>query len=245
MRFCRPIILATAASSALIAGPAWAREPRPLPPVEETYRPAPVIQAAPLPYTSPAMAMHYGQAGLPPQPVTVKPAYSEEERETWLRDCRRNYGDKDNGLGGALIGGVLGGVAGNVVAGKGNRTIGTVVGATVGAVAGAAIDKGEDKARIRDFCEDYLTRYEGNAPAYAGAAYPYAGAYNGQVMWMPVVVGWNCKPREKLVEEWVEERPARRAIPAKTAPAKTKYVPVRKAPTKTVPAKARPIKSAK
>ncbi|HZF45868.1 MAG TPA: glycine zipper 2TM domain-containing protein, partial [Sphingomonadaceae bacterium] len=154
---------------------------------------------------------------------------------------RHRYGDKDNGLDGAVIGGVLGGVAGNVIAGEGSRTIGTVVGATVGAVAGAAIDKGEDQARTRDFCEDYLTRYEGNAQAYGVqayggspyAGYPYGSAYsNGQVMWMPVVVGWNCKPREKVVEEWVEERPARRVIPAKT-----KYVPVRKAPAKTKPIK--------
>lgn len=255
MRLYRPILLGAAASSLLAASPALARDPQGSPPAEDYYGPVPMLKAAPppyssLPYSGPTMAMPYGQAGLPPQPVTMQPAYSQEEREAWLRDCRHRYGDKDNGLGGAaVIGGVLGGVAGNVIAGEGNRTIGTVVGATVGAVAGAAIDKGEDKARARDFCEDYLTRYEDNAQIYgaqAYGAYPYGSAYsNGQVMWMPIVVGWNCIPREKIVEEWVEERPTRRAIPAKPTPAKTKYVPVRKAATKTVPVKAKPAKPVK
>ncbi|MCB5425366.1 glycine zipper 2TM domain-containing protein [Altererythrobacter sp. CC-YST694] len=244
MRLCRSTILATAAFSFLAANPAIAGDTQGSPQVEEDYGAVPVLQAAPLIYSGPAMAMPYGQAGLPPQPITMKPAYSQEEREAWLRDCRRRYGDKDNGLGGAVIGGVLGGVAGNVIAGEGNRTIGTVVGATVGALAGAAIDKGEDKARTRDFCEDYLTRYEGNAEAYGGqvyGSYPYGAYSTGQVMWIPVVVGWTCKPKEEIVEEW----PARRIIPAKPSSAKTKYIPVGNAATKTVPVKVEPAKPVK
>jgi Ni/Co efflux regulator RcnB len=60
---------------------------------------------------------------------------------------RARSGDRDNGLGGALIGGVVGGIAGNRIAGKGDRTAGTLLGAGVGAIAGAVIDKSEDRNR--------------------------------------------------------------------------------------------------
>ncbi|HTN15006.1 MAG TPA: glycine zipper 2TM domain-containing protein [Sphingomonadaceae bacterium] len=250
MRLCRPILLAAIAGAAFTATPAIAGEPYTLPQIDigedlpdsawDNYGAMP---QGGMPYRDPMTMpghpiMHPGM-GLPAQPNAPRLAYGAEEREDWLRECRRRYADSDNGLGGALIGGVLGGVAGNVIAGKGNRTVGTVVGAATGAIAGAAIDKGEDRGKARDFCEDYLVRYEASAQGSYGS---YGYAYAGPVMWVPTVVGWNCKPREKIVEEWVEEKPARRVIPKKTkyVPVKTKIVPV-----KTVPIKTKNVKSVK
>jgi len=191
-------------------------------------------------------------AHLPP-PGAPRFAYSQDQREDWLRECRRRYrqNDGDDGIGGALIGGAVGGFAGNRIAGRGNRAVGTIAGAAVGAVAGAAIDRAEDNGRIRDICEDYLDRYEQQGSAgYYGTGYGYAAPYgygapggyahSGQVMWVPMVVGWNCKPREKIVEEWIEEKPARRVIPkAKPSPApiKSKTVPIKGKTVKTTPTK--------
>jgi len=197
---------------------------------------------------SPAFAEGEPLPPLPDEaPVAASIAgYSAEERENWLAQCRDRMRGNDNGVGGAVIGGVIGGIAGNRIAGSGNRTIGTVVGAGVGAVAGAAIDHAEDHGRVRDFCEDYLDRYEASF-ADAGAAYAHGAGYvhpspytapgnpyhAGRVMWVPVKIqgcGCDCKPKERLVEEWVDEpapRPARRVIPAKRTkiqPTKTKYV---------------------
>ncbi len=262
MRLSRPILLATiAASSVLASAPVHAGEPYTLPQLEVVGGPIdPAFDAAveeqatwggewetvhgipgpgtmyptgAMPYPAP-MAMRgdpmiYPNAGLPPQPNAPRLAYSAQEREDWLHECRKRYAASDNGVGGALIGGVLGGVAGNVIAGKGNRTLGTVIGAATGAIAGAAIDKSEDNEKARDFCEDYLVRYESGAQG----SYPYANG--GNVRWVPSVVGWKCKPKEEVVEEWVEEKPARRAIPSKT-----KYVPV-----KTVPIKTKSVKTTK
>lgn len=190
-------------------------------------------------------------AALPPIPDGPHGApgpvagYSVEERENWLAECRDRVRGDDNGVGGAVIGGVIGGIAGNRIAGRGNRVVGTVVGAGVGAVAGAAIDRAEDRGRTADFCEDYLDRYEasfagagggyayggyGHPGAYAPQGYPY---YAGRVMWVPVKIsgGCNCdcKPKERVVEEWIEQPapPARRVIPdkrIKLQPTKTKYV---------------------
>jgi uncharacterized protein YcfJ len=170
-------------------------------------------------------------AALPPIPDGPHAApgpvagYSVEQRDHWLAECRDRVGD-DDGVGGAVIGGVIGGVAGNRIAGRGNRVVGTVVGAGVGAVAGAAIDRAEDRGEAADFCETYLDRYEASF-AGAGAGYAYGGYgpgaygypyYAGRVMWVPVRISGgccNCKPRERVVEEWVDEPappPARRVI---------------------------------
>ncbi len=185
--------------------------------------------------------------GLPPQPASVQRGYSEDERDAWLKECRKRY--SDDGLGGALIGGVLGGFAGNRIAGKGNRTVGTIAGAAVGAVAGAAIDKAEDAPRVRDECESYLLRYE----AGYGAGYPQAATYAqpgpppyGQpsygyapVMWVPTIVGWKCKTKKQPVVEEVAPRPARRVIPKpdkrlKMTPVKgDKRLPMSQKTTKT------------
>lgn len=195
----------------------------------------------------------YEAQGLPPIPDarssqagSIVP-YSVEARDGWLAQCRDSVG-YDNGVGGLAIGAVAGGIAGNRIAGRGNRTIGTVAGAAVGVVAGAAIDKAEDRGPARDFCEDYLDRYEASVASgaaayghgYQGAEYGYGAAYtSGRVMWVPVVIKGGCKPecgcgkRERIVEEYVEvpARPARRVIPSKRVPiAPTKYV--KTAPTK-------------
>jgi len=172
---------------------------------------------------------------LPPRRGEHPRAFGEEERQSWLAECRRRYGD--NGLGGALIGGVLGGIAGNRIAGHGNRTVGTIAGAAVGAVAGAAIDKSEDAGRVRDDCEEYLARYEsGHGQGYAagygqGYGAPYGYGYGAPVMWVPVMqpgCACNCKPKVREIVEWVDEKPARRVIPKRT-----KLQPVKPAPTKT------------
>jgi len=197
----------------------------------------------------------YGDRPLPPQPGEPQFAYSHEQREDWLRECRRRY-DGDRGLGGALIGGAIGGFAGNRIAGDGNRVVGTVAGAAVGALAGGAIDRAGDDNRARDICEDYLVRYEGQAAGY-GASHsggyapgpvPYGAgyAYSGPVMWVPMIVGWDCEPKTRVAEEWVDQ-PARRAIPRKTklVPAKGKTVPIKTQPTKTRPIKATPVKTTK
>jgi hypothetical protein len=200
----------------------------------------------------------YEHSALPPIPDGPErgpgpiAAYSVEEREGWLAECRDRMTPRDDGVGGAVIGGVVGGFAGNRIAGRGNRLVGTVVGAGVGAVAGAAIDRAEDGGDAADFCEDYLDRYEssyagGHSYAY-GAEGPdygrghghgmkhYGGYgqayYGGRVMWVPVKISGGCKPKcdcktERVVEEWVEQ-PARRVVP-------TKRVPIK--PTKTVPLK--------
>lgn len=202
-------------AGALSASPAFAEGP-PLPPIPDAQ------------YATPG-------------PVA---GYSVEERENWLADCRDRMRDNHDGVGGAVIGGVIGGIAGNRIAGRGNRVVGSVVGAGVGAVAGAAIDRAEDRGRSGDFCEDYLDRYEASfasaSVGYAdGRGYAHPGAYGapgspyyaGRVMWVPVKVsgcGCDCKPKERVVEEWVDEpapRPARRVIPDKRSKLQpTKYI---------------------
>jgi hypothetical protein len=185
-------------------------------------------------------------AALPPIPDGPQAApgpiagYSVEEREGWLAECRDRMRGNDDGVGGAVIGGVVGGIAGNRIAGRGNRVVGTVIGAGVGAAAGAAIDRAEDRGRAADFCEDYLNRYEASF-AGAGGGYAYGGHgphgaqdypyYAGRVMWVPIRIsggcGCDCKPKERVVEEWVDEPapPARRVIRDKRIKIQpTKYV---------------------
>ena len=165
-------------------------------------------------------------------PFTARRAYSDDERQAWLGECRRRH--SGSGVGGAIIGGVIGGVAGNRIAGHGNRAVGTVAGTAVGAVAGAAIDKSQASEQARDDCEDYLDRYEASYSApYASAygAYPAPGGPPGYpppgplpygygyapMIWVPVWLPGccDCKPktREVVTEEWVEERPTHRVIP--------------------------------
>jgi hypothetical protein len=200
-------------ASALIATPAFAAEGHALPPIPESQ-----------------------QAGAGPVA-----AYSNEEREAWLAECRARVGAEGDRVAGAVIGGVVGGVAGNRIAGSGNRVVGTVVGAGVGAAAGAAIDGAVDRGNASDFCEDYLNRYEAS---YAGVGYsvgpqgavpvgvqPGAAYYGGRVMWVPVKIsggcGCGCKPKVREVEEWIDEPApptARRVIPDKRVPIRpTKY----------------------
>ena len=189
-----------------------------------------------------------GPRPLPPQPGMRQRGYSEEERESWLAECRRRY-SSDDGVGGALIGGVIGGFAGNRIAGSGNRVVGTVAGAAVGAVAGAAIDKAEDRGRIMVVCEDYLARYEAGygAAGYGHQSYGYGYGQHayGPVMWVPMVVGMDCKPKKRIViEEPIKEKPAKRVVPdkrvktvktVKTAPAtKVQPAPARGKTTKYV-----------
>lgn len=204
-------------AGALIATPAFAQEGPALPPIPD----GPQASAAPV------------------------AAYSAEEREAWLAECRNRVNDNGDRVAGAVVGGVVGGIAGNRIAGRGNRVVGTVIGAGVGAAAGAAIDGAVDRGEASDFCEDYLDRYEASysAGGYSvgpQGAVPYGvqpgGAYyGGRVMWVPVKIsggcGCGCKPKVREVEEWIEEPappPARRVIPDKRVPIK---------PTKTVPLK--------
>ncbi len=79
---------------------------------------------------------------------------------------------------------------------------------------------------MRELPAQYEAYYaRGGGQAYGGG---YAAGYGQNVMWVPMVVGWNCKPKKhEYVEEWVEEAPARRVIYSKPAPTKlikqTKY----------------------
>lgn len=154
------------------------------------------------------------EAGPPPQ-----------DRETWLRQCRRRLGD--NGVGGAVIGGVVGGVAGNVIAGRGNRVLGTVAGAAVGAIAGAAIDKAEDAHRLHDRCEAMLDNWVPGVAGYpAGAAYGYG--YGVPVMLVPVTMVAGAAPAARgpcketvVTEEIVTVVPRHsRLIPRRAVPDK-------------------------
>lgn len=151
-------------------------------------------------------------AGPPPQ-----------DRETWLRQCRRRLGD--NGVGGAVIGGVVGGVAGNVIAGQGDKVLGTVAGAAVGALAGRAIDKAEDAHRVHDRCEAMLDNYVPGASGYP-AGYGYG--YGVPVMLVPVAMVAGAAPAARgpcketvVTEEIVTEVPRRsRLIPRRAIPDK-------------------------
>jgi hypothetical protein len=179
------------------------------------------------------------------QPTVIYPGTSEaaeppapppQDRDEWLRQCRRRLGD--NGVGGAVIGGVVGGVAGNVIAGHGNRVLGTVAGAAVGAIAGAAIDKAEDRTRTRDRCEAMLEvpGYGGTWGAAYGGGYGYA--YGVPVMLVPVAMTaapqaarGPCK-ETVVTEEYVTTVPRHsRVIPRRAVPDKR----VRLVPDKRVP----------
>lgn len=193
-------LCATGALAASISGTAFAQGMPPLPPMPAQMPAMPPmgsydgawsgVWTAPDRYEGTWEGSYEGDVHAPRPPAYDDSRY-QEDRERWLAECRRRYGD--NGLGGALIGGLIGGVAGNRIAGKGHRTVGTIAGAAVGAIAGAAIDKGEDSKRVRDECEAYLDSYSGGqgygypahypaAPggyAYPGYGYPGAGMSYG------------------------------------------------------------------
>lgn len=146
--------------------------------------------------------------------------YQPQDRDSWLRECRRRLGD--NGVGGALIGGALGGVAGNVIAGHGDKVVGTIAGAAVGAVAGAVIDKAEDAPRNRDRCEAMLE----SGPGY-GQGYGYAmPMMMVPVMMVPVPQGGmghpQCKKTVTTTTEYVD------------VPRRSRYIPRRAVPDKRV-----------
>lgn len=275
-RIAGPLTVSAIAFVALLASPAHAQQAYPLPAMGgggaygagfgtahgqriETH--PEILPEGVLPYSDEQAYGGEGMGiGLPPLPDTqsARFAYSAQEREEWIRECARRYGEDDDAVAGAIIGGVVGGIAGNRIAGRGNRAVGTVAGAAVGAVAGAAIDRAGDRSRARTVCEDYLVRYEAGyeaGPGYSqGYSYNYdyrtpigqGYVYSGQHVWVPMVVGWNCKPKKKeVVEEWIEERPARRVIPAPTkrVPISTKPVPVKTQPTKAQPVKQQSVKT--
>jgi hypothetical protein len=193
---------------------------------------------------------HHPAGVAEPQPL----AYSPEQRAEWLEQCHATYFDNRGEERGQVIGGVLGavagGVAGNRIAERGDRLAGTLIGGGVGALAGAAVGGAvgaeADRDRI-DECEAYLVQYEhgfeGNGPAYAGAAYArgpahagpphgayaappgygYAYPYPYPVVWVkvPIITRHRCGCDEVVEEEVVE-----RSAPA-PAPRRTKYTRVR------------------
>ena len=159
-------------------------------------------------------------------------AYSNEEREAWLADCRivmrdddyydryddARYDDEDDGNGGflgGLFGAVAGGIAGNRIAGRGDRLAGTLIGAGVGGVAGAvigdALDDDDDRRDYRD--DDYRDSAYRNADDYCGAylrRYEASGqAGSGQMVYVqPVTMvaapAQRGAMREIIREEWVD-----------------------------------------
>ena len=167
-------------------------------------------------------------------------AYSNEEREEWLADCRivmrgddyydredARYDEEDGngGLLGGLFGAVAGGIVGNRIAGRGDRLAGTLIGAGVGGVAGAvigdAIDGDDDHRDYRD--AEYRDANEGYAADYCGAylrRYEASGqAGSGQMIYaQPVMMvaapARGGAMREIIREEWVDvaEEPARRPL---------------------------------
>lgn len=141
-----------------------------------------------------------------------------QQREDWLRECRRRH--TSSGLGGAAVGGVIGGLAGSGIAGRGNRTTGAVVGAVVGAVAGAAVERGSSRGRAQDECEAWLAQYSQPAPGYAHGGYGqygyapqgYAG-YAVPMMMVPVAQqGRQCKETVVTTYEYVDGPVRRRVI---------------------------------
>lgn len=197
-------------------------------------------------------------------------AYSPEQREQWLADCRALYLERDPGYAverdedgkiiGGLLGAVAGGFAGNRIAGRGNRVVGTVIGAGLGGLAGAAIgdaiDGDDEPAYLYDgyyehpaaagYCEAYLRHYEATG-YFAGSGTMQVVTMVQAAPQMQRVVKRKCAQvcGGALKEEWIDEPAptARRVIPRKSAPAPvaTKLQPVKAAPVKTTPLQ--PVKS--
>jgi len=161
-------------------------------------------------------------------------AYSPEQREDWLADCRivmrgedyyydqEDIADRDDrhgGLIGGLLGAVVGGVAGNRIGGAGDRLAGTLIGTAVGGIAGAVLGSaisggGDDDDYSHDgrrsagaadaYAADYCDAYLRRYEA-SGSTGQYAAAYAQPVMMMQVAPAHqNGEIREIVREEWVE-----------------------------------------
>lgn len=175
-------------------------------------------------------------------------AYSNEEREAWLADCRimmrgedyytsarsDEHDDENGDLIGGLLGAVVGGIAGNRIGGSGDRLVGTLIGTGIGGIAGAVIggavdDDDEDYATrdyadasdayAADYCAAYLRRYEASG-SIGQVAYAQA-----QPMMMVAAPARHGAMREIIREEWVDvpaEQPQvhtrRRSVHRRTAP---------------------------
>lgn len=155
----------------------------------------------------------------------TQPAYPARERALWLEDCQaRLLGEarRSDGPGGSAIGGVLGAVTGGLIGNRvadGGRLAGTLIGAGLGGIAGAVVGGAIDAASRRDRtadadaawreCEDYLADYERDMRySHAGYGHGYGPAYGyAPVMMVPITTTYRYAPvRERVVEEWVEER---------------------------------------
>lgn len=180
----------------------------------------------------------------------AQPAYPARERALWLEDCQaRLLGDarRSDGPGGGVIGGVLGAVTGGLIGNRvadGGRLAGTLIGAGLGGIAGAVVGGAIDAASRRDRagdadeawreCEDYLARYERDMRySHTGYDHGYGPAYGyAPVMMVPITTTYRYAPvRERVVEEWVEERviepaPAAAPRPRAAQPAPSKRVRV-------------------
>jgi uncharacterized protein YcfJ len=160
------------------------------------FRTLALIAASTVAFASPALAHEDG----PPPPPNGMPGHPggwqhhggydrgawEQQRESWLAECRRRIGGNSRrGVTGAVLGGVLGGVVGHEVAGRRDKTLGTVAGAAVGAVAGAAIERSTEGRRHGDECEAMLENQGGYG--YGQYGYPAYG-YAPMMMMVPVTM---------------------------------------------------------
>ena len=161
-------------------------------------------------------------------------AYSAEQREEWLAQCRAlrarydevgYYEDDDDGDGG-LLGGLLGAIAGGVVGNRvadGERLVGTLIGAGLGGLAGAvigsALDGGDDDDDDYygdgygfDYCEAYLLNYE------RGYGVPSQVTY-APVTMVPVaqqtMTHRQHRPHRRVVTRVVEQEVVREHAPAR------------------------------
>lgn len=168
----------------------------------------------------------------PHHPAAPRLAYSPQERESWLADCRLvmlgpDYyyanaedddegDDADGGLLGGLLGAVIGGVAGNRIGGAGDRLAGTLIGAGVGGIAGAVLggaldgDRGEDDYGYRynrdaeeAYAADYCDAYLRRYEASGQAGYGQMAYAHVQPVMM--VSSGRHPAREIVHEEWIEE----------------------------------------
>ncbi len=174
-------------------------------------------------------------------------AYSNEDREAWLSDCRivmrgsdsysdnaRYEDDDDNGgLLGGLLGAVVGGVAGNRIGGSGDRLAGTLIGAGIGGIAGTvigdAIGSSDDRYErdaaggwAGEYCEAYLRRYEASGQTGQYGAPSQQIAYERPAAHAPMR---NGAMREIVREEWVDV-PVEQAV----SPTRQRAAPRRAAP---------------
>lgn len=210
-----------------------------LPPVPETPG------AAPMP-VAPAYPADYQRARAEWIDTCVARYRGEKKRD--------GNGGLIGGLIGAVVGGFAGNriddkgsrLAGTLI----GAGVGGVAGAALGSLASRSSRPDEDEAYA--WCEDYLARSSQQQPSYGYPqpyGYGYPGAYPmqaypalaggccqpayypqayGPVMMVPVMMpGRNCKKKQVVTEEVVEEKIITRHIPApdkrvKIVPVKTK-----------------------